>query len=238
MLVDKLRAVAANRGVEIRTGAKVNRVRSNGSGTEVELSEEVLDAPTSILAAGGPAAAASLLGGTSAAARMWAAVARPARVAALDVGLCEPWGDHPRVVFGLDETAVYLSVHGDSAALAPEGATLVSTVHYLDPAAPPDADVSRCRLERLLDAVRPGWREAAAVVRPAAALVASTDLPTAGRGGLPGRPGPDVPEAPGVLVAGDWVGPAGLLVDATLASAVAAGNRAAERSRGLGRHEC
>ena len=33
------------------------------------------------------------------------------------------------------------------------------------------------------------------------------------------RPGPRVPDAPGVFVVGDWVGGEGMLLDASLASA-------------------
>jgi hypothetical protein len=50
---------------------------------------------------------------------------------------------------------------------------------------------------------------------------------TAAQRGLPGRPGPEVPGAPGLFVAGDWVGPSGMLADAALASGMSAGERAA-----------
>ncbi len=61
-------------------------------------------------------------------------------------------------------------------------------------------------------------------------------LPLAERGGLPGRPAVAVPGAPGLFVAGDWVGDRGLLADAAAAS----GTRAAELAvaharRGAGR---
>jgi hypothetical protein len=136
------------------------------------------------------------------------------------------------VVLGLDD-ALDQSVHGDGAALAPPGTTLVSTLRYLRPGEPVRPEEDQRRLEGLLDVARPGWREAAVLTRPGAALVASTDLPTAARGGLAGRPGPEVPDAPGVFVAGDWVGPTGMLADAALASAVAAARAASERSRCL-----
>ena len=51
-------------------------------------------------------------------------------------------------------------------------------------------------------------------------------VPTASRGGLPGRPPVTVPGHDGVFVAGDWVGPVGLLSDATAASAVSAAHEA------------
>jgi hypothetical protein len=54
---------------------------------------------------------------------------------------------------------------------------------------------------------------------------------TASGGGLAGRPGPRVPDAPGVFVVGDWVGGDGMLLDASLASAEGA---AAELAESLG----
>ena len=41
--------------------------------------------------------------------------------------------------------------------------------------------------------------------------------------GLASRPGVTVPEAPGIYLAGDWVGPSGWLADAAMASGQRAG---------------
>ncbi|HEX7459355.1 MAG TPA: hypothetical protein VF279_01915, partial [Acidimicrobiales bacterium] len=48
----------------------------------------------------------------------------------------------------------------------------------------------------------------------------------AGNGGLRGRPAVGDTGTPGIHLAGDWVGPDGLLADAALASGYAAGRRA------------
>ncbi len=53
-------------------------------------------------------------------------------------------------------------------------------------------------------------------------------LPLASTGGLAGRPGIDDTGVPGITMAGDWVGPEGLLADAAMASGHAAGLRAAQ----------
>jgi hypothetical protein len=50
-------------------------------------------------------------------------------------------------------------------------------------------------------------------------MTVSNAIVTAAQGGQKGRPGPEVPNIPGLYVAGDWVGPDGLLSDAALASA-------------------
>ena len=44
-------------------------------------------------------------------------------------------------------------------------------------------------------------------------------LPRADEGGLAGRPGVTQSGVPNVLLAGDWVGPRGMLADASAASA-------------------
>ncbi|HLI66826.1 MAG TPA: hypothetical protein VKU90_10725, partial [Caulobacteraceae bacterium] len=55
----------------------------------------------------------------------------------------------------------------------------------------------------------------------------------AAHGGLNARPPVAVPNAEGLFLAGDWIGPAGLLADAAAASARAAGEGAAAFARAL-----
>jgi phytoene dehydrogenase-like protein len=55
-----------------------------------------------------------------------------------------------------------------------------------------------------------------------ARMVVAGSVPVAARGGLSGRPAAGATGLPGVYLAGDWVGPAGLLADAALASGHAA----------------
>jgi hypothetical protein len=54
-------------------------------------------------------------------------------------------------------------------------------------------------------------------------MVVASTMPRAGNGGLPGRPSAGAGGLDGVFVAGDWVGPDGLLADAALASGRPAG---------------
>jgi hypothetical protein len=54
--------------------------------------------------------------------------------------------------------------------------------------------------------------------------------PQAATGGLAGRPPVSVTGRPGLFVAGDWVGPTGLLADAAVASGRAAAQQAVARA--------
>jgi phytoene dehydrogenase-like protein len=225
-LVQALAGAARAAGVRIVTGEKVERVETGPSGIVVRTAAGELRADAAVLTAGGPGAAADLLGVDDGPLRERAGAARPSMVAALDVGLSGSWGAAPRFVMGVD-APLYLSVHGPTADLAPEGDTLVTLAKYLPPDAGADAAADRQELEALLDLVQPRWRASARAVRFLHRAVAATDIPAAASGGLPGRPPVAVPGSPGVHVAGDWVGPRGLLADAALSSGAEAGRAAA-----------
>jgi hypothetical protein len=57
-------------------------------------------------------------------------------------------------------------------------------------------------------------------------MVVASTMPRAATGGLRGRPNVTASGLPRVFLAGDWVGPDGLLSDAALASGHAAGRAA------------
>jgi phytoene dehydrogenase-like protein len=61
-----------------------------------------------------------------------------------------------------------------------------------------------------------------------ARMVVAGAAPIAARGGLGGRPAVEATGLPGVYLAGDWVGPTGLIADAALASGQAAAVRAVQ----------
>ena len=224
-LVHGLTGAAASAGVRLVTGDKAVRVEQGASGVVARTAAGELTASAAVVTTGGPAGAADLLGLTGGPVRARADGARPSVVAALDVGLRRPWGAAPTFVLGID-APLYLSVHGPTADLAPEGGSLVSVAKYL----PPDSGAAaedRAELEAMLDLVQPRWRSDATAVRFLHRVVAATDIPAAASGGLAGRPLTAVPGLPGVHVAGDWVGPEGMLADAALASGAAAGRAAA-----------
>jgi phytoene dehydrogenase-like protein len=130
---------------------------------------------------------------------------------------------------GIDEPSYY-SVHSAVARLGPDGAAMVHVARYLGDATP-EPKLMEHQLEGVLDRLQPGWREVVVERRFLPHMAAASALPTAADGGLSGRPGPEVPEAPGLYVAGDWVGPDGWLADGALASARRAATLVRERAR-------
>ena len=196
------------------TNALTNVARAAGVtivvDSKIESIDDVRDADHVIFAAGGPAQAADFLRGRSAAVARWAANERAIRVATLDLGLRKLPRPDRRVVFGVDEP-LYLSAHTPAAALASNGGEVLHVIRYAQ------GDDSRDAMESLLDDAQPGWRDEVVVARFSRSLTVAHGRPTPERG-FAGRPGPVVPDCEGVYVAGDWVGPVGLIGDAALAS--------------------
>jgi len=77
-----------------------------------------------------------------------------------------------------------------------------------------------------MDLVQPGWRSVVVERRYLPSITVSHALVSAKGGGFGGRPGPAIPGINGLFVAGDWVGSQGLLLDASVASAKQAAERA------------
>jgi hypothetical protein len=156
----------------------------------------------------------------------WGPVGPPTTVACLDLGLRQ--APSKKVLFGVGEP-LYLSTHAPAADLAPSGRAVVHLMRY----GARDATSDRSQLWALARAA--GISEDDVIEqRFLARMIVTSAIPVPGSG-LAGRPRVDSAGLDGVYVAGDWVGPEGLLADATLASGSAAGALAADHAGATGR---
>jgi phytoene dehydrogenase-like protein len=220
-LVNGLRATAQAAGVRITCAARAAGIERGPSGWRVRLADDTTIDSTAVVLAVGPDTAAALLGGAEAATvRAWAESAIPVKAACLDVALTRL--PRPRATFALGiDRPLYLSVHSAVAELGPADHAVIHLGKYLG-SADSDAKQDERELEGLMDLVQPGWRDVVAQRRFLPNMLVANALPSAAGGGTAGRPGPRVPGADNLYVVGDWVGPHGLLADASLASAKAA----------------
>lgn len=220
-LVTGLRDRLGDRDVQIETGAAVGSLQRDGSAWLVRTDDDrELAAGAVVVAGGGPALAERLLDVEQG---RWAG--DPVEASVLDV-VVDAHLAH-RSLFGIDQP-LYLATHCPPARLATGGdAILVTAMRYLRPGDPVDAPVEiREALDGHLRAA--AGREITPLhTRYLHRLTVAGGLPEAARGGLPGRPATTVDDRPGAFLAGDWVGPEGLLADAAVASGVAAGRAAA-----------
>jgi phytoene dehydrogenase-like protein len=201
---------------QVRAGVKVTGVTCAAGRVEVATSNGPLTARSVIIAAGRPAAAVRLLPADPG----WGDLGPEVTAACLDAGLRRV--PDPGYVLGID-APVYATVQSPPARQAPAGQAVVGAIRY----GATEAKADRAVLEAHL--ARAGVQEGDIVTsRFLARMVVAGAAPIAARGGLGGRPGVDATGLPGVYLAGDWVGPTGLIADAALASGQAAAVRAVQ----------
>lgn len=193
-LVDGLAERARSLGVEIRCDQRISGIDS-------------IDA-TGIVLAIDPCAVEKLSG-----VKMPGGL--PVRMASLDLCLEGMPGDTANAAFAIDRP-IYFSAHSASAQLAPGGGRMVHVAKYLG-AAQPDAKAVRAELEDYATLVMPAWKKHVAFARFLPALEVTAMLPTPAH-----RPDHDFLKRDRVSIAGDWVGPEGMLADAAVASALKA----------------
>ncbi|MEY9215126.1 FAD-dependent oxidoreductase [Thermobifida halotolerans] len=200
-MVDRMVERARALGVRVETGTRVDRLPSDG--------------PT--IVATSLDAARTLLDDDS---LRW----ESGRSLLVDLGLRSRRGE-PYLVFDLDEGGFVGRYSQPDPSLAPAGEDLVQAQMPVRPGES-RSDV-RARLERLVDAALPGWRDRVTWRR---------DQMMAGRSGaldLPGRSWRDRPavdRGDGVYLAGDMVAAPGLLGEVSITSALTAVRAALGRS--------
>ncbi len=193
-LVNGLVERARSLGVDMRCGESVRALDS-------------IDA-TGIVLALGPDAVEKLTG-----------ISLPAgnaiHMASLDLCLDGLGDDAPNTAFAIDRP-VYFSTHSASAKLAPKGGRLVHVAKYLG-SSEQDPKAVRAELEEFATLAMPRWRQHTNFVRFLPDLLVTSMMPT-----VTPRPDTEFLGLKNVAIAGDWVGPEGMLADAAVASARAA----------------
>ena len=217
-IVDALEArVLAGGGSIVRD--EVVSVGRDGDDVVVVGADGRYAGPSCVLAAGGPALAGRLAGRTVPGVDR---LGPPAEAAALDVVTATA----PRRSVLFDVGApLYWSLHAPVARLAPPGTWLATALEYLPAGEPrPDPDTVLSRLEEHAR-IAGADLDHATLRRYLRAMTVHHGVPLAAQGGLASRPSVDAldgGDTRGVFLAGDWVGPEGMLADATAASARAA----------------
>lgn len=232
-ITDQLRATVEAGGGHVVTSAHVKALERDEGGFALRLRDGRTTLARQVIVALPRSRAAELLGELAPALIDDERVVT-ARAACLTVGLSSLPRPERFLALGYDEPS-YLSVHSVSAKLAPDGGAVIHAAWYLPPEGAPD-DVER-RLEERLDRMQPGWRDVV-VERWWLPDLAVAPVPRASAGGFAGRPSVRVQEVPGLFLAGDFVGPEGILADASVASGLAAAELVrASREASLARRE-
>lgn len=225
-LIDRLQDKATEVGVRIRPNSPVKALEGNGRVSKVILkNDESIEADAVVLATTLDHADQILPEHWGTRIHELARSCVPVTANCLDIGMSAVPDPKTTFAIGIDEP-LYFSNHSRAAQLAPAGGSLIHVAAYLGPQV--ETDTSFGRLERLMDQLQPGWRKYVEHSRQLSNFLVASMVDEADRGGTAGRPGVAVDGVTGVFVCGDWVGPEGLLADASVASAVQAASLAAK----------
>jgi phytoene dehydrogenase-like protein len=222
-IVDALRADASSHGVTVRDHAAVTTIDADpsGRGWLVHTGAGSWSAAAVVLASGSPESVQRL----SPVALDLSGLGPAATASCLELAVR---GDIAQpIVLGVGASA-YLSVHQPPADLAPAGMSVVHAMRY----GATERHADEAALWRLAS-IGGIERDRVVAHRFLARMVVTGGIPIAARGGLAGRPGVRVPGVDGLFLAGDWVGPEGMLADAAVSSGAVAGRAGAEAARAV-----
>lgn len=211
-LVDGLREAARTHEAMLHAGAGVERVMVEGRRSRVILSDGIEQAADATILAVGPNEAAAMAPAAGSL-KVEAREAKAIRANCLDLALSHWPKEARQFVLGIDQN-FYLSLHSGAARLAPEGGAVVHIARYLGPGETPQRDAIG-ELEDLADTAIPGWRALEVKRQELRGMVVANAVVRADRT----RPGVALADAPGLFIAGDWVGEEGMISDASAASA-------------------
>lgn len=226
-LVDGLRSACEDAGVEFVESSRISAICRDafGAANGVHLADGRTVPAAGVILTGSPQSIGAIVGPE----RM-PATPPPVRAAVLDVALRRLPDPETLFALGIDQP-LYFSVHSASAQLTPPGGALIHTAKYL-PTGESNPERDEQQLLALLDRLQPGWQAHTVEQRFLPELTVSNGLVAARQGGPAGRIDVDGLEIPGLLIAGDWVGPEGMLADAAFASARRAAHFLGERLGG------
>lgn len=150
----------------------------------------------------------------------WSEQSVPVTVAALDIGLRRLTNPTHHFALGLDQP-VFFTNQSRAAKLSEDGSIVVSLIKYHNPLVEiNDFHDDKEQLKNTMELLHPNWKREVVAQQYLPEITIVHDFPHIDR---VENPGPNIPEMPGVYIAGDWAGHDELLADA----AVASGKRAA-----------
>jgi phytoene dehydrogenase-like protein len=210
-----LAQAAQETGVTLNTGARVERIEADRHGSRVVISDGRVVAAEATILAVGPHEAAALASDVGSL-QVEAREAKAVRANTLDLALKRLPDGAEEFALGIDGP-FYFSLHSGSAKLAPEGGAVVHLAKYLPVGETPARDAI-AELEAVADQVMPGWRALEVKRQELRGMVVANGMPRWDRA----RPAAALADAPGLFIAGDWVGAEGMIADCAAASGIEA----------------
>ncbi len=225
-IVSDLRKKAENLGVKIKSHYKVERVVDRHPLKTIRCANNETFETENVILAVPPNEACRLIESSSL--LSWKEQAVPITATALDFCLTHlPNPDH-QFVLGLDQP-IFFTNESRAAKVCKEGNVVVHLIKYHDPSCSDyDPHVNKEQLEKTMDLLQPGWRNALITQQFLPKITVVHDFSRIDR---QGPIGPEVPSTQGLYIAGDWACHEELLADGAVASGKRAAIKILEKSK-------
>ncbi|PFN18025.1 phytoene desaturase family protein [Bacillus cereus] len=220
-IITKLREIANHAGVQFLANKHVLEIEHCKGKQRIHcVDDEVFEAGTVIVTTPPKEACKLIKGAEGTRLYRWSEQSIPVTVAALDIGLRRLTNPTHQFALGLDQP-IFFTNQSRAAKLSEDGSIVVSLIKYHNPLVEINhfAD-DKEHLEKTMELLHPNWEREVVAKQYLPKITVVHDFPHIDR---VESPGPNIPEMPGVYVAGDWAGHDEILADA----AVASGKRAA-----------
>ncbi|MED0989338.1 phytoene desaturase family protein [Bacillus nitratireducens] len=220
-IITNLREIANTSGVQFLSKKHVLKIEHCEGKQRIHcFDDEVFEADEVIVTTPPKEACKIIKGAEGTSLHRWSEQSVSVTVAALDIGLRRLINPTHQFALGLDQP-IFFTNQSRAAKLSEDGAIVVSLIKYHNPM----LEINHFhddqeQLENTMELLHPNWKREVVAKQYLPKITVVHDFPHIER---VEKPGPNIPEMPGVYVAGDWAGHDEILADA----AVASGKRAA-----------
>lgn len=220
-IITKLRDLANDVGVKFLAKKHVLEIEHYEDKQRIHCVDDEVFAVDTVIVTTPPKEACKIIKGAEGTSlHRWNEQSVPVTVAALDIGLRQLPNPTHQFVLGLDQP-IFFTNQSRAAKLSEDGSIAVSLIKYHNPVLEMNhIHEDKEQLESTMELLHPNWKREVVAQQYLPKITVVHDFPHIDR---VEKPGPNIPEMPGVYVAGDWAGHDEILADA----AVASGKRAA-----------
>ncbi|WP_242239248.1 NAD(P)/FAD-dependent oxidoreductase [Bacillus cereus group sp. BfR-BA-01309] len=220
-IITNLRGIASTSGVQFLAKKNVLKIEYCEGKQRIQcFDDEVFEAGAVIVTTPPKEACKIIKGAEGTSLQKWSEQSIQVTASALDIGLKHLPNPLHHFALGLDQP-IFFTNQSRAAKLSEDGSIAVSLIKYHNPVLELNhIQEDKEQLKNTMELLHPNWKREVVAQQYLPKISVVHDFPHIDR---VENPGPNIPEMPGVYVAGDWVGHDEILADA----AVASGKRAA-----------
>ncbi|PGO29003.1 dehydrogenase [Bacillus cereus] len=220
-IITNLRGIASTSGVQFLAKKNVLKIEYCEGKQRIQcFDDEIFEAGAVIVTTPPKEACKIIKGAEGTSLQKWSEQSIQVTAAALDIGLKHLPNPLHHFALGLDQP-IFFTNQSRAAKLSEDGSIAVSLIKYHNPVLELNhIQEDKEQLENTMELLHPNWKREVVAKQYLPKITVVHDFLHIDR---VEKPGPNIPEMPGVYVAGDWTGHDEILADA----AVASGKRAA-----------